>query len=173
MTIKIVRIDDRLIHGQIVQGWLKTIDVDKILIVSDEVANDEMQQVLLSMAVPSSVKLVIKNIKDASYEIANEVYENDNLMILFSNPQDIVKMIDNGIKFQSINIGGMHYSHGKKQYPVNNNIRKIGIFFNPISGQHREKDIRQGSDNPDAGIIGFYHFVFNGGKRHILGQRRR
>ena len=43
MSIKIVRIDDRLIHGQIVQGWLKTVDVDKILIVSDEVANDEMQ----------------------------------------------------------------------------------------------------------------------------------
>ena len=60
MTIKIVRIDDRLIHGQIVQGWLKTVDVDKILIVSDEVASDEMQKILLSMAVPSSVKLVIK-----------------------------------------------------------------------------------------------------------------
>ena len=105
MAIKIVRIDDRLIHGQIVQGWLKTVDVDKILIVSDEVANDEMQQILLSMAVPSSVKLVIKNIKDASYELSNDVYENDNLMILFSNPQDIVRMIDNGIKFQSINIG--------------------------------------------------------------------
>lgn len=127
MTIKIVRIDDRLIHGQIVQGWLKTINVDKILIVSDEVANDEMQQVLLSMAVPSSVKLVIKNIKDASYEIANEVYEKDNLMILFSNPQDIVKMIDNGIKFQSINIGGMHYAHGKKQLLSNLSVDKNDV----------------------------------------------
>ncbi len=127
MTIKIVRIDDRLIHGQIVQGWLKTVDVDKILIVSDEVANDEIQQVLLSMAVPSSVKLVIKNIKDASYEIANEVYENDNLMILFSNPQDIVKMIDNGIKFQSINIGGMHYAHGKKQLLANLSVDKSDV----------------------------------------------
>lgn len=127
MTIKIVRIDDRLIHGQIVQGWLKTIDVDKILIVSDEVANDEMQQVLLSMAVPSSVKLVIKSIKDASYEIANEVYEKDNLMILFSNPQDIVKMIDNGIKFQSINIGGMHYAHGKKQLLSNLSVDRNDV----------------------------------------------
>ncbi|MCR4663188.1 MAG: PTS sugar transporter subunit IIB [Endomicrobiaceae bacterium] len=127
MTIKIVRIDDRLIHGQIVQGWLKTVDVDKILIVSDEVANDEMQKVLLSMAVPSSVKLIIKNIKDASCEIANEVYENDKLMILFSNPQDIVKMIDNGIKFQSINIGGMHFAHGKKQLLNNLSVDKSDV----------------------------------------------
>jgi PTS system mannose-specific IIB component len=127
VTIKIVRIDDRLIHGQIVQGWLKTIDVDKILIVSDEVANDEMQKILLCMAVPSSVKLVIKNIKDASYEIANEVYEKDKLMILFSNPQDIVRMIDNGIKFQSVNIGGMHYAHGKKQLLTNLSVDKNDV----------------------------------------------
>ena len=128
MAIKIVRIDDRLIHGQIVQGWLKTIDVDKILIVSDEVANDEMQKILLSMAVPSSVKLVIKSIKDATYEIANEVYENDKLMILFSNPQDILSMIDNGIKFQSVNIGGMHYAHGKKQILTNLSVDKNDVI---------------------------------------------
>ena len=127
MSIKIVRIDDRLIHGQIVQGWLKTVDVDKILIVSDEVANDEMQKILLSMAVPSSVKLVIKNIKDATYEITNEVYDNDKLMILFSNPQDIVRMIDNGIKFQSVNIGGMHYAHGKKQLLTNLSVDKNDV----------------------------------------------
>jgi PTS system mannose-specific IIB component len=125
--IKIVRIDDRLIHGQIVQGWLKTIDVDTILIVSDEVANDEMQKILLSMAVPSSVKLVIKNIKDATYEITNEVYDNDKLMILFSNPQDIVRMIDNGVKFQSVNIGGMHYAHGKKQLLTNLSVDKNDV----------------------------------------------
>ncbi len=127
MGIKIVRIDDRLIHGQIVQGWLKTIDVDTILIVSDEVANDEMQKILLSMAVPSSVKLVIKNIKDATYEITNEVYDNDKLMILFSNPQDIVRMIDNGVKFQSVNIGGMHYAHGKKQLLTNLSVDKNDV----------------------------------------------
>ena len=127
MTTKIVRIDDRLIHGQIVQGWLKTIDVDKILVVSDEVANDEMQKILLSMAVPSSVKLVIKNIKDATYEITNDVYDKDKLMILFSNPQDIVRMVDNGIKFQSINIGGMHYAHGKKQLLTNLSVDKNDV----------------------------------------------
>jgi PTS system mannose-specific IIB component len=127
VTIKVVRIDDRLVHGQIVQGWLKTVDVDKILIISDEVANDEMQQILLSMAVPSSVTLVIKNIKDASYEISNDVYEKDKLMILFSNPQDVVKVIDNGIKFQSVNIGGMHYSHGKKQLLPNLSVDKNDI----------------------------------------------
>ena len=128
MTIKIVRIDDRLIHGQIVQGWLKTIDIDTIMVISDEVANDEMQKILLSMAVPSSVKLVINTIKDASYEISNDVYEQDKLMILFSNPQDVVRMIDSGIKFQSINIGGMHFAHGKKQLLANLSVDKNDVL---------------------------------------------
>lgn len=135
MTIKVVRIDDRLIHGQIVQGWLKTVQVDKILVVSDEVASDEMQQVLLSMAVPSSVKLVIKNIKEASFDMANDVYEKDKLMVLFSNPQDIVKVVENGIKFQSVNIGGMHYSHGKKQLLANLSVDRgdVESFLKLIS----------------------------------------
>lgn len=127
MSIKVVRIDDRLIHGQIVQGWLKTVQVDKILVVSDEVANDEMQQILMSMAVPGSVKLVIKNIEEASYDLSNGVFDGDNLMILFSNPQDVVKVIDNGIKFQSVNVGGMHYSHGKKQLLSNLSVDKNDV----------------------------------------------
>ncbi len=128
MAIEVVRIDDRLIHGQIVQGWLKVIQVDKILLVSDEVASDKMQQILLSMAMPSTVKLVIKNIKDASYELLNDVYDNDKLMVLFANPQDIVKMFENGVKFTSINVGGMHFSHGKTQILKNLSVNEQDVI---------------------------------------------
>jgi PTS system mannose-specific IIB component len=128
VAIEVVRIDDRLIHGQIVQGWLKVIEVNKILLISDEVAGDKMQQILLSMAMPSNVQLVIKNIKDASYELSNDVYDKDKLMILFSNPQDIVKMLDNGVKFKSINVGGMHFSHGKTQILKNLSVDKQDVI---------------------------------------------
>jgi len=127
MTIELVRIDDRLIHGQIVQGWLKSVSIDRILVVSDEVAVDKMQCVLLSMAVPGSVKLSIKTIKDAAMEIINNVYENEKTMILLSNPQDIVKLIDCGVKFKSINIGGMHFVRGKKQLLQNVSVDENDI----------------------------------------------
>ena len=128
MSIEIVRIDDRLIHGQIVQGWLKSVSIDRILVVSDEVAADKMQTILLSMAMPTSVKLSIKTIKDAGMEIINNVYENEKIMILFSNPQDIVKIIECGVKFTSINIGGMHFVHGKKQLLQNVSVDKNDII---------------------------------------------
>lgn len=129
MSIELVRIDDRLIHGQIVQGWLKSISIDRILVISDEVAADKMQTILLSMAMPASVKLSIKTIKDAGMEIINNVYENEKTMILFSNPQDIVKIIEYGVKFRSINIGGMHFVHGKKQLLQNVSVDKNDIVF--------------------------------------------
>lgn len=128
MAIEVVRIDDRLIHGQIVQGWLKVVQVNKILLISDEVANDSMQQILLSMAMPSTVELVVKNIKDASYELLNDVYDKDKLMVLFSNPQDVVKVFDNGIKFMSINVGGMHFTHGKTQILKNLSVDKNDVI---------------------------------------------
>ena len=128
MAIEVVRIDDRLIHGQIVQGCLKVIEVNKILLVSDEVADDKMQQILLSMAMPSNIQLVMKNIKDASYELSNDVYDKDKLMVLFSNPQDIVKMLENGVKFKSINVGGMHFSHGKTQILKNLSVDKQDVI---------------------------------------------
>lgn len=128
MAIEVVRIDDRLIHGQIVQGWLKVVEVNKILLVSNEVAEDKMQQILLSMAMPNTVKLVIKNIDDASYELANDVYDKDKLMVLFSNPQDIVKVLENGVKFKSVNVGGMHFSHGKTQILKNLSVDKQDVI---------------------------------------------
>ena len=128
MAIEVVRIDDRLIHGQIVQGWLKVVEVNKILLISNEVAEDKMQQILLSMAMPSNIKLVIKNIKDASYELSNDVYDKDKLMILFSNPQDIVKVLENGVKFKSVNVGGMHFSHGKTQILKNLSVDKQDVI---------------------------------------------
>ena len=127
MSIELVRIDDRLVHGQIVQGWLKIIDIGKIVVVSDDVANDQMQQMLLSMAVPSNIKLEIKTVKDASKDALNGEYQKDKVMLLFSNPSDVLDFIENGATVKSVNVGGMHFSNGKKQLLCNLSVDKKDI----------------------------------------------
>ncbi|MDR2426691.1 MAG: PTS sugar transporter subunit IIB [Endomicrobium sp.] len=119
MTIELVRIDDRLVHGQIVQGWLKVIDINKIVVVSDEVANDRMQQMLLTMAVPSNVELEIETVEDVSVNALYGKYDRTKTMFLFSNPSDVLDMIENGVGIKSVNVGGMHFSDGKKQLLCN------------------------------------------------------
>jgi len=119
MPIILVRIDDRLIHGQVVQGWLKAIDVDIVLIASDVVAQDEIQQLLMAMTMPSDVELVIENLKDATSKVVNGQYGEKKMMILTASPSDVLYMLDNGVDFKSVNVGGMHFKNGKKQLLYN------------------------------------------------------
>ncbi|MDR1194994.1 MAG: PTS sugar transporter subunit IIB [Endomicrobium sp.] len=127
MTIELIRIDDRLVHGQIVQGWLKVININKIVVVSDEVANDQMQKMLLSMAVPSNVDLEIETIKDVSGNALDGKYDKPKTMFLFSNPSDVLDMIENGVGVKSVNVGGMHFTNGKKQLLCNVSVDEKDI----------------------------------------------
>lgn len=63
--IKLVRVDHRLIHGQVAFSWLKFLGADCILIASDELLKDELRMSGLRMAKPSTVKLVMKNMEDS------------------------------------------------------------------------------------------------------------
>jgi PTS system mannose-specific IIB component len=115
MSILLVRIDDRLVHGQIVQGWLRILDVNTILVVSDIVTLDTMQQALMTMTVPGNIKLDIKNLKDATNAITNGQFDRERVMILAVSPSDVLYMMENGADFKSVNVGGMHFINGKRQ----------------------------------------------------------
>ncbi|MDR2772657.1 MAG: PTS sugar transporter subunit IIB [Elusimicrobiota bacterium] len=115
MAIVLVRIDDRLVHGQIVQGWLKNIAVDKIAVASDFVANDNMQKILMSLSVPNNVSLDIKTVEEITQSIINGEYEKLRTMIIAAKPEEILYMVDKGANFKQVNVGGMHYAQDKKQ----------------------------------------------------------
>lgn len=115
MAVILVRIDDRLIHGQIIEGWLKPLEANHILVVSDEVAKDKMQQILLGMAVPSGVTLTIAGAKDAAESILSGSLDKKRVLVLVPSPKYVLELVNYGAKFTSVNVGGMHYSSGKKQ----------------------------------------------------------
>jgi len=117
--IVLVRIDDRLVHGQIVQGWLKNIAVDKIAVASDLAAKDSLQQMLMAMAVPPGVSFEAKSVDGVIKSALNKEYDDCKTMILASSPSDVLKMIENGMDIKSVNVGGMHYVNGKRQLLCN------------------------------------------------------
>ena len=63
--IKIMRVDERLIHGQIAMVWSKEMSIDGIVVANDATASDETQQMALKMAVPSGIKVIIKTVDSA------------------------------------------------------------------------------------------------------------
>jgi len=127
MPIVLARIDDRLIHGQVVEGWLKKIRVTHIIVVSDEAAHDEMQRTLLGMAAPSNVRVSTLSIDEAASEVKSNELNGDFLLILFSSPRDVLRFIKLGIKLDSVNVGGMHYSSGKKQFLRNLSVDEADV----------------------------------------------
>jgi len=115
MGIVLVRIDDRLIHGQIVENWMKLLKINHLIVINDFVASDQMQKALFSMAIPDHTKISILTIAQAREAILNGQFREDRAMLLFISPQDVLNLINKGVKIKEVNIGGMHYSPGKKQ----------------------------------------------------------
>jgi PTS system mannose-specific IIB component len=115
MSVIIVRIDDRLVHGQIVQGWLKNISVEKIAVASDFVAKDNMQKLLMGLAVPNTIELEILSLEDICKAIVSGKYDKPKTMIIAAKPIEVLTMVERGADFKSINVGGMHYGKDKIQ----------------------------------------------------------
>ncbi|MFC1546777.1 PTS system mannose/fructose/N-acetylgalactosamine-transporter subunit IIB [bacterium] len=115
MSIVLFRIDDRLIHGQVVEGWLNQLQAQGVLVVNNIVAKDEMQKTLIAMAIPPSVEVFIETVEEALKRWKQGEFDNKRLLILVSCPKDAFLLIDNGINVPSVNVGGMHYSEGKMQ----------------------------------------------------------
>ncbi|MBT2732180.1 mannose/fructose/sorbose PTS transporter subunit IIB [Carnobacterium sp. ISL-102] len=114
MEIRLVRIDDRLIHGQVATVWAKVTKVNRILVVSDEVAKDTLRKTLLKQAAPLGVIVNVITI-DKMISIFNDPKFNDfKSMLLFTSPRDVRRVVEGGVKLDTINIGGMSFSDGKK-----------------------------------------------------------
>lgn len=109
MTVKLVRIDDRLIHGQIVTAWIKEAKANAILVADDIAANDPTQSMLLKLTTPKDTKLYIKGLKDAADSIINDEIKED-VFLLIRNPENAYKLLEYGVVFNSINLGNVSNS---------------------------------------------------------------
>lgn len=115
MEIVNVRIDERLIHGQIVTVWISHLKATRIVIVDDKAASDEIQKMALKLACPTTVKLSILSTERAYEKILNEAYVDDKVFIIFKNPKSLKKFTDLGYTFKNINIGNMSGKQGSIQ----------------------------------------------------------
>lgn len=120
MKIGLARIDDRLIHGQVATRWTKETNVTRIIVVSDEVAADNVRKTLLTQVAPPGVTAHVVDVAKMIRVWNNPKYGHDKVMLLFTNPGDVVRLVEEGVNITSVNIGGMAFRQGKTQ--VNNAV---------------------------------------------------
>lgn len=113
-VLKIARLDDRLVHGQIINNWCTSEDITEIIVINKEVANNDMRKTIIGMSVPQGINILFCDVFDA-LEIYEEESKFESLMIVFGNPFEILEFIENGGKLNSLNIGGMSFKKGRKK----------------------------------------------------------
>ncbi|PDO90319.1 PTS mannose transporter subunit IIAB [Kosakonia pseudosacchari] len=149
MVIGLARIDDRLIHGQVATRWTKETNVTRIIVVSDEVAADNVRKTLLTQVAPPGVTAHVVDVAKMVRVYNNPKYAGERVMLLFTNPTDVLRVVEEGVKITSVNIGGMAYRQGKTQ--VNNAVsvdEKDIAAFKKLNERNIELEVRKVSNDP-------------------------
>ncbi len=110
-----VRIDNRLVHGQIIETWLPFTRARMIAVVNDELSADMIRQEIMSLAIPDDVEIVFLSIGKSALFFSQNKLEDEDVIILFSNCQDARLAFEQGLSYPVINIGNLHYAPGKRQ----------------------------------------------------------
>lgn len=111
------RIDNRLVHGQIIEAWLPHIRAKTLLVANDDLAADELRQEIMSLAVPSGISFLCCPVSEAASMLKNVRTKNpdQHVLILFSDCADARTAHMTGLPFSLVNIGNLHYGPGKEQ----------------------------------------------------------
>lgn len=105
--IKLLRVDHRLLHGQVAFAWTSYLEANCILVASDAVMTDQIRKTTIKLCKPNGVKLVIKNIEDSIKAINSGVTDKYNLLIVVESIKDAARLAENCPQVKSINLGGI------------------------------------------------------------------
>lgn len=116
MPILLNRVDDRLIHGQVVVGWGRPLGIDLIILVDDQVAQSPWEQDLYRMAVPAEIELRFASVADASRALAGWQAGPRRSLLLTGDIGTMAALYAaDGKVMHSINLGGIHHRPGRRQ----------------------------------------------------------
>lgn len=148
MVIALARVDDRLIHGQVATRWTKETGVKRIIVVSDEVANDHVRSTLLKQVAPPGVTAHVVDVAKCIRVYNNPKYSGERVMLLFTNPTDVKRLVEEGVDIKSVNIGGMAYHEGKTMVTNAVSINQEDIdAFNYLNDKNIELEVRKVSSD--------------------------
>lgn len=113
-NIVAVRIDERLIHGQVATQWSGTVGANLLLVANDAVAGDTFRQGLMNMAAPAYAQTRYFSL-DKTAAIIGKASPAQKIFIICDKPQDVLTLVEKGVPIKKVNIGNMHMHEGKRQ----------------------------------------------------------
>lgn len=114
-TIALARIDDRLIHGQVVVKWVRHVGCTEIVIVDDALARDPYMQRVLQLAAPTGMPVSILSVPDAISYFTTPSRHAGRALVLFKSPSAVLALHQNGVSIPELNLGGMAGGPGARR----------------------------------------------------------
>lgn len=115
MALVLARIDDRFIHGQVIVGWSRRLNPDRIVLCNDRIAGDPWQRRIYASSVPPEMKVSVLDRAEAADLLANGGAGAEDVILLVGSPADMCDLQRRGLEFGEVNVGGMHYDKGKSE----------------------------------------------------------
>ena len=120
MTLRLVRVDDRLIHGQVVAIWLRALGAKRIVIVDDKTARDEFLREILELAAPPGVPVEVHDVAAGTERVRELATAPEPVFVIMRSPVTALRMREAGVDFPLLNVGGIGAGPGRK--PLYRNI---------------------------------------------------
>jgi mannose/fructose/N-acetylgalactosamine-specific phosphotransferase system component IIB len=115
MALALVRVDDRLIHGQIVAVWLKALGAHRILVVDDKTAKDEFLREVLELTAPPGVPVEVMTVDEGLTRVREAAESPARVFVLLRSPIAALRLREGGVPFEVLNVGGLGAGPGRRQ----------------------------------------------------------
>lgn len=149
MSILFYRIDDRLIHGQVMTGWVRDLKANHIYIIDDKVAKDPFLTQVMMMSSPQDVSVHVLGLINGIEALKKDLPENRTI-VLAKTPEIMLSLLNAGLPMTELNVGGMGTSVGRKNVLRNiqispeeietlkeMNAKGVRIYFQIVPGDKR------------------------------------
>ncbi|MCK4894841.1 MAG: PTS sugar transporter subunit IIB [Calditrichia bacterium] len=109
------RIDDRLIHGQVIIGWCGQLPITRLAVIDKQIAKNSWEKELLLMAAPPNLPAEILTVEEITQKISPWTKGKEMILVLLKSPELIKELKDAGVDIKKVNVGGMHFRDDRRE----------------------------------------------------------
>ncbi|MBY4798374.1 PTS sugar transporter subunit IIB [Collinsella sp. AGMB00827] len=144
-NVVLARVDDRLIHGEVVSVWTPSLSANRILVADDDVAADSFNVRVLKSLAPEGVKVFVSSVEDAARGLMKDPIPGERVIVLTKSPIAFARMVAAGVPLREVNLGGMGIRGERKPFIKN-------VAADP-------QEVAAIEELRDAGVRVFYQLV--------------
>lgn len=154
INIKLARLDTRLLHGQVATAWTPDSKANRIIVVSDAVAKDELRKSLIQQAAPNNVRANVVPISKMIEVAKDDRFGGVDAFLLFETVEDVLSAVEGGVPIKTLNVGSMAHSEGKTMVNKVLSMDKTDVAaFEKLRDLGVEFDVRKVPNDSKANLF--------------------